>query len=139
MAIRIRGIRQLISRFTRLGRAASLEVRREMDSVAEELLGRSQALVPELTRDLLLSGKIGKQDNRDRSIRVVGYGGQRAREYAVIRHEDFYNAGPITAAKASTQDGPPGRKYLERPFLAMRRRVIRRDFGKAINRATRRR
>lgn len=121
----VRGLRNKVKRFPRLLEAI---IGRRMDDRAEELLGRAQALTPELSRRLILSSKITKRDTRVRKVRVVSFD----TPYAIRRHEDFYLEGPITAAKAATQDGQPGRKYLERPYLNMIDE-IQQDIGDAVN------
>lgn len=87
----------------------------ELDNQAQTLRGRAVAVAPELTRTLILSSKVTKRDSSTRAVRVVSFD----TPYAVIRHEDFYNLGPISSVKSPTQDGPPGRKFLERPFRNM--------------------
>lgn len=104
----------------------------ELDDLAEQLRGRAVALAPELTRRLILSSKITKRDSRARAIRVVSFD----TPYAVRRHEDFYALGPISSAKSPTEDGSPGRKYLERPFRKMTK-PIQREVGKVPERVAR--
>jgi hypothetical protein len=53
-------------------------------------------------------------------------------------HEDTYELGPISVLKSSTQDGAPGRKFLQRAFDAMRRRIVGRDVPAAMIRGVRR-
>ncbi len=96
-----------------------------LDNAAQLIRGRAVAIAPELTRKLILSSKVTKRDSQNRAIRVVSFD----TDYAVVRHEDFYELGPISSAKSPTQDGPPGRKYLERPFKKSLKE-IQRDIGK---------
>ncbi len=93
----------------------------ELDNQANLLRGRAVALAPELTRRLILSSKITKRDSSTRAIRVVSFD----TPYAVVRHEDFYELGPISSAKSPTQDGSPGRKFLERPFRNMNKPITK--------------
>lgn len=133
----VRGARQLRRRLRAIRREAenprTSAIARELEAQAVELLGRSQAIAPELTRELIKGALIVRRDTRGRFIRVIAY----TAPYAIIRHEDFYRPGPITAAKAGTQDGPPGRKYLERPYNNMRAQIPL-EVGRVIERTARR-
>lgn len=83
-----------------------------LDQGARQIHGRAVALSPELTRALILSSRVTRTRHRGRSTRAISFD----TDYAVVMHEAYYNLGPISSRKAPTQDGPPGRKYLERPF-----------------------
>lgn len=127
--VRLKGLQRLERRFKRLGRVTEDAVERQLDASADEILARAIALVPERTRRLLISGAIA----RAKLARAIGFD----TDYAVIVHEDIYTPGPITAAKAGTEDGMAGRKYLERPFNNIRGRLLKDDFPKALLRAFR--
>lgn len=130
----VRGRRALIRTLKAITKNSPPEVGRAMTSQANALRGRAVALAPELTRKLILSSKVTKRSHRKRETRVVSFD----TEYAVNRHEDFYNLGPISAQKAPTQDGVPGRKFLERPFTNMiLEQAFEKEVGRAILRATR--
>lgn len=96
------------------------EVSEAMDNAAEDLLSRGRQLAPQLTGELIGSGGIRKRRATDIISREVFF----AAPYAVVRHEDFYNLGPISSVKRST-DGPVGRKYLSRPLEIHRARYHR--------------
>ena len=127
---RVLGVPALLAALRRIGTAVGLETEVVLDNAARELLGRSVALAPELTRRLILSAKITKVTTPSGSARVVSFD----TPYAVIRHEDFYELGPISTRKAPTEDGTPGRKYLERPFNTMNP-DIQRKLAEAVTRA----
>jgi len=91
------------------------EVGRRLDDRAQQLLGRAVAVAPELERHLVLSGRVSGVKSHKRVARAVSFD----TPYAVAQHEGSFKPGPLTAAKAPTQDGASGRKYLERPFQNM--------------------
>ncbi len=115
MADELRGDKTLRAVLGDIAAKTPIGIGIELDNQAQLLRGRAVAVAPELTRRMILSSKVTKRDSRTRAIRVVSFD----TPYAVVRHEDFYQLGPISSAKAPTQDGPPGRKYLERPFRNM--------------------
>ena len=108
------------------------EVSVALDAAADDLLSRSRQLAPQLSGDLIDAGKVRGRGARDVQTRVIFYDSP----YAVVRHEDFYNLGPISSLKQSP-DGVIGRKYLETPFRRHNARY-QKDLGFAINRAMRR-
>ncbi len=89
------------------------EVAQALDEASEDLLSRGRQLAPQLSGQLIASGAITGRRTRDVVSRIVFF----EAPYAVVRHEDFYNLGPISSVKSSP-DGPIGRKYLQRPFEA---------------------
>lgn len=129
----VRGGRRTRRVLRAFAKGVGLESKVLVDNRSRELLGRSGALVPELTRRLLLSGRITQRSRRGSELAVVSYD----TPYAVIRHEDFYQPGPITGSKAATQDGAPGRKYLQRPYVAMIREILA-EAARIPNRVARR-
>lgn len=131
--ILVKGLRPGVQRFRQLPRAMLESIERTADHVAVELLGRAQAVAPELTRHLVLSGAIDRSKQGEVITRVVKF----TEIYALIMHEDFYQLGPLSRRKSGTQDGPVGRKYLERPYTNMRERVQREDFPQAVVRGVR--
>jgi hypothetical protein len=110
-------------------------VRREvgvrLDQSAKDLLLRARGLSPQLEGFLIGAGDILKRGNRNVVKRIVFFDSP----YAVIRHEDVYNLGPISSLKKSP-DGPIGRKFLSRPFQAQGPRYIR-EIGEGVNLALR--
>lgn len=116
----VRGVGALRRALSRLGAGIDRKVGATLDDISTELLGRSQAIAPERTRRLIKSGRITRSDRAGRLERSISYN----TSYAVKVHEDLLFPGPLTARKAATQDGAAGRKYLERPFLNMRRGMI---------------
>jgi hypothetical protein len=110
-----------------------------MDDVANDLLDRSLALAPQLSGDLVNDALVRKLDTRTRFARAVEYGppGSGSTAYAKVRHEDFYNLGPISSLKPGTSDGAVGRKYLELPFNRHAQRYIE-EVGRAVERSLRR-
>jgi hypothetical protein len=119
--VAVQGVSALRRRLSRIRGAVDRVVRVKMDDLAIELLGRSVAVAPELTRDLIKSAVITKDDRAGQTRRIVSYD----THYAVVQHEDFsLGIGPITARKAGTIDGAAGRKYLERPFNNMKRGIV---------------
>lgn len=88
--------------------------------VAEDIVERSNLMAPQLSGEMIGTAKIKPRDRRDVISRTIFYDSP----YAVRRHEDFYNLGPISSLKQSP-DGPVGRKYLQTPFEKHRDRYIR--------------
>lgn len=131
---KVKGAKTARARFRKLPKEMFDEVTKVIFEDGVELLGRSQALIPELERTLILTGDVEKKVSGQRVRVVVSYG----TPYAVIRHEDEYELGPVSSLKSGTQDGPVGRKYLERPFQNMKRRITGRDVPGAIIRGARR-
>jgi hypothetical protein len=109
-----------------------------MDDVANDLLDRSVALAPQLSGDLVNDARVVAQNTRNRYARAVEYGpaGSESSAYAKVRHEDFYNLGPISSVKPGSEDGAVGRKFLERPFNRHAQRYIE-DVGRAVERVLR--
>jgi hypothetical protein len=110
-----------------------------MDDVANDLLDRAIALAPQLSGDLVNDALVRRLDTRNRFARAVEFGppGSASTAYAKVRHEEFYNLGPISSVKPGTADGAVGRKYLERPFNRHARRYIE-EVGRAVERSLRR-
>lgn len=107
------------------------EVRTALDEAAEDLLFRARLLAPQLEGELIDSGKIARHRSRGVEARTISFG----TPYAVVRHEDFYNLGPISSVKSSA-DGPVGRKYLSRPFERHSPRYFE-EIGDAVERGIR--
>lgn len=126
---RLKGKQKLDRKLANMARRVESVLEGELDDAAQEIRARSIAVVPEKTRKLLLSSGVA----RAKLARAVFYD----TDYAAIVHEDFYQLGPLSANKAPTEDGPVGRKYLERPFNNIRARLVRKDFPRAILRAIR--
>ena len=79
---------------------------------AEDLLSVSQKLAPLDEGGLMESGNVEPAKLGDSEpVAKVGYN----KEYALRRHEDFYNLGEISARKPNVDGMTVGRKYLEQP------------------------
>lgn len=123
---------KVISRRMRLiTRNVKAEVVVALDDAADDLLSRARQLAPQLTGELIGSGDVRKRRATEVISREVFF---RA-PYAVVRHEDHYNLGPISSLKSSP-DGPVGRKYLSRPLEIHRRRYVG-EIGAAVRRGLR--
>ncbi len=91
------------------------ELVRRQDENGEDLLQKSQALVPKLSGDLEGSGTKDdvKVNPYTREISVeVGYN----MHYAARQHEESRKPGPITRGKPGVDGMRAGNKYLERPL-----------------------
>lgn len=91
-------------------------VPRDMDLIAADLLSRAADLCPVLTGDLIRSGRVAGNTTTAGSGSVVRRTVSFGTKYAVWIHEAHYNLGPVSRRKSGTEDGPVGRKFLERPF-----------------------
>lgn len=119
--VTVQGVAALVKRLRRAGLNAKVGAEVVTLANARELLRRSRALAPELEGDLIRSGKVTRvPDSRGKTAAVVSFGAP----HALVRHEDFYKLGPISASKPATEDGTPGRKYLSRPFFNMRKGML---------------
>jgi hypothetical protein len=88
-------------------------VRHGLNLASADLLGRSAALAPILTGDLIRSGRvIPSRPSSDVYRSTVAYG----TNHALWCHYAHYNLGPISRRKTATEDGPVGRMFLRRPF-----------------------
>lgn len=112
-------------------RNARREMLQALDDAADDLLSRARQLAPQLSGDLIDSGHIRKRGSKHLVSRTIVFD----ECYAVRRHEDYYQLGPISATKSSP-DGPIGRKFLERPFDMHKDRYYE-EQGKAVARALR--
>ena len=127
----VHGRKQIAGRSKIVQRNVKAEVARALDDAADDLLSRAQGLAPQLEGDLIASGIIKKRRGKADVSRTIKF----TEPYAVVRHEDFYNLGPVSEVKKSP-DGPIGRKYLTRPFRKNQRRY-QKEIGEAIDRAIR--
>lgn len=101
------------SRMKKIARNVHREVAERLDQNAEDLLMRARGLAPQLESHLIGSGDFLRRGNKTTHKRIVFFD----IDYAVVRHEEFYNLGPVSSMKRSP-DGTIGRKFLERPFKA---------------------
>jgi len=116
-----------------LARNAKGAMEQSIQDSAEDLLSRARVMAPQLSGDLILSGGIRKAPSIGGAVgRIVFFD----EPYAVIRHEDTYNLGPISRTKSSP-DGPIGRKYLQQPYDNHKARYIR-DARNAVAKSFRR-
>lgn len=107
----VRGGDAIRRRLKTIRRNVRREVAFALDDASDDLLSRARQLSPQLTGFLIGSGIIAKRRAREVIGRTIFFDAP----YAVVRHEDVYNLGPISSQKSSP-DGPIGRKYLSRPF-----------------------
>lgn len=131
MPARVIGGTVIRRRLKLIRRNVLAEMARELDDAADDLLTRARTLAPQLTGALIASGKIKKRRARQAVSRTIWFDCP----YAVVRHEDVYNLGPISSRKSSPE-GPIGRKYLSRPFERHAPRY-RDNLANAVNRAMR--
>lgn len=89
-----------------------------MNEISSDLLQRGTDLAPILHGDLIQSARVARKTTKRVIKRTVMFG----TDHAVWTHEANYNLGPISRRKPATEDGPVGRKYLERPFRRHRAR-----------------
>ncbi|MBU9714420.1 hypothetical protein [Evansella tamaricis] len=83
-----------------------------MTENAEDLLSVSQQLAPLEEGGLMESGSIEQPQKVGNEIQAkVGY----SKEYALRRHEDIYQLGPVSAKKPKVDGMHVGRKFLEKP------------------------
>jgi hypothetical protein len=94
-----------------ISRNVHAEMGVRLDQAAKDLLSRARGLAPQLSGELIGDGDILRRGNKTVHRRVVFFDSP----YAVVRHEDVYNLGPISSIKSSP-DGAIGRKFLSRPF-----------------------
>lgn len=127
----VKGAAVIRRRMRLITRNVREEVAVGLDAAAEDLRRRAQGLAPQLEGDLIGSAKIRQKGRKDVVSRTIYFDSP----YAVVRHEDFYNLGPVSSVKKSP-DGAIGRKYLSRPFEANQRRYTR-EIGESIDRALR--
>lgn len=109
-------------------REAKDAFREQSQENADELLSDAIDLAPQLDNKLIESGlvKFIRQGD-DRFFHIVGFD----IIYAVRRHEDFYEPGPVTAGKPGA-----GRKFLSRPFMK-KRKLFEKRIKNAIERRLR--
>ncbi len=110
---RLGGLALVKKRMKVVGRNVHREIAKRLDQNAEDLLTRARGLAPQLTSELILSGDIIRRGTKTTAKRIIFFDS----EYAVVRHEDVYNLGPISSLKRSP-DGRIGRKFLSRPHRA---------------------
>lgn len=91
---------------------------------AEELLSDASDLAPQLSGDLIESGKVTAFNRKAQFIRIVSFD----TPYAIRWHEDKFIPGEITRTKPGA-----GRKYLSRAYNKKRKKFEQR-IGKAVNR-----
>ena len=124
----VKGTRQAIKNMRRLTREAIDAMEDQNLKNAEELLSDAIDLAPQLSGDLIDSANVQfVRQNKGLFIHFVGFN----TPYAVRRHEDVYNPGPITRQKPGA-----GRKYLSRPFNK-KRKVFEKRLKNAIERRLR--
>lgn len=112
-------------RLIRVNVAEAIEA--ELDDAANELLRDSRDLAPQLTGEMIRESGVDSDDRKDVFRRSVFYN----LDYSVKQHEGFFNPGPVTSTKPGA-----GRKYLQRPFDAQKRQLIKR-LGRQVERAIR--
>lgn len=125
--VRVTGARKIRLELDRRRKRVADGTARRVDQVAADLLRRSRALAPIWTGDLIDSSRVVKTGTGKIKNRSVEYG----TDHAVFAHETIsstgqlgisaggstqYGIGKRTAEKPRTSDGPPGGKFLERPY-----------------------
>lgn len=126
----VRGLNEFEQFLELVGPAINDALVEMIDDNAHDMLGRAQDLSPQLTGDHINSGTVSAPS---KFVRVVTF----SQPYSVRLHEGRYRLGPISSSKPSTEDGPVGRKYMQRPFDKHNKRWIR-EQGEAITGAIRR-
>ena|SRR3990167_3728064 len=116
--VKVLGASLLEKKFLGISERSKTAIDKALDMVAGDLLARAADLSPILTGDLIMSGRVARPRKKGAKVRVVSF----ARSYALFIHEGKYNLGPLSRRKPATEDGPVGRKFLERPFLRHRER-----------------
>jgi hypothetical protein len=104
----------------------------QSDENADDLLTRARAMAPQLSGEMMEDSQVIGRDRKDSVLRTVVF----SSVYAVRRHEDIYNLGPVSTAKSPSPDGPVGRKYLESPFNNNIQRYMK-LVGTAVSKAIR--
>lgn len=108
-----RATRVIQRRIDKIINASGPAAGRALNRVAADLLERSSNVAPILRGDLIRTGRITRVGSTQRiQKRQVSYG----TDHAIFTHEGSYNLGPVSRLKPDTEDGPVGRKYLDRPF-----------------------
>lgn len=124
----VRGTNQAIRNIRRLTREAKDAFVTQTRENAEELLSDAIDLAPQLNNDLIESGLVKFiKSGGDRFFFIVGFD----IIYAVRRHEEVYQPGPVTRGKPGA-----GRKFLSRPYNK-KRKVFEKRIKNAIERRLR--
>lgn len=121
MGVKLKGFTETARNLRRIADQGSLAALTTTRAQARELLKRARAVAPRLTGRLEDSGKVVEVTQGKNRI---AWGVTFDTPYAVIRHEDFYNLGPVSQLKPPTQDGAVGRKFLARPFINMAPQIL---------------
>lgn len=106
----------------RLAKEAITGVETGVNEIAEDLLSSSQKLAPLDEGGLMESGTVEPARNSGGNIVAkVGYN----KEYALRRHEEFYNLGERSRAKSGVDGMQIGRKFLEQPLTVYSDKYIK--------------
>lgn len=111
-------VRKSLSSIRKAGVEATFN---ELEVIAVGVLARSDALAPELTGELRLSGEVvTTKRGTGREVAVVYGRSGPSKDYALVQHEGFFNPGPITRTKPGA-----GRKYLSRAYAEQVPKLLR--------------
>lgn len=119
------GADEMMATLARIARREPQVAARALGRRAEVVMAESQRLVPVESGDLKRTGKVNKPVVSPSKVSVtMHYGSEHpASMYAVAVHE-FPARRPAPWQGASVNFSPGGPKYLERPLLAERGRMI---------------
>ena len=112
LEVEVTGINDLLRIFQALPEKMKQAARAEMSAIGAEAVEQIRLNAPILSGDL----------RADIGIDVIIEGDQISMiatdnmDYALIRHEGYYNLGPISRQQPDTPEGGVGRKYMERVF-----------------------
>lgn len=103
---------QFLRELSRMSDKAADALEIGTNEVAEDLLSVAQKLAPLDEGGLMESGSVEPAKNENGTITArIGF----SKEYALRRHEDFYNLGETSSKKPGVDGMKVGRKYLEQP------------------------
>lgn len=126
--IQLEGVEEVLEALQRWEDEVIQVLIQSINKSGEHLLGVAMDLTPKLTGDLEGSGTMDPVQVIPGQISVeVGF----HKVYALRRHEEVYNLGPISRGKPPVDGMQVGRKYLERPLLKYSKRYPQ-DWADAI-------
>ncbi len=139
MNVTFRGFKQYLKLLKKTPLVLHEELETEMLKAAIDTKIGAEAMVPEKKKTLLRSIRRFSKSSKRRIRHVIFAGGDDiSKEYAVRMHEDFYQLGFASSLKRTTQDGTPGRKYLERPFNRVVDRLLRTEIKDVVRKTFKR-
>ncbi|MEB1806599.1 MAG: hypothetical protein LPK26_04700 [Bacillaceae bacterium] len=103
---------QLADIFNQAGENVESKMMEGLTEISEDLLSVADQLAPLWEGGLMEGGSVDPPKKMGDTIQSrVGY----SKEYALRRHEESYNLGPISAKKPNIDGMSVGQKYLEKP------------------------